>query len=113
MIIVNESPWQTALAACALRFARACESAGLQIVAVFFREDGVYTALAGTVADAGTPELSAAWRELAALSGARLLLCSASSQRRLPAGSETPGFQQTGLADMLELMQQSDRVISF
>ncbi len=113
LIIVNESPWQTALSLSALRFGRACDSAGLQIAAVFFREDGVYNALAGTVADAGTPQLSAAWRELAARSGARLLLCSASSQRRLPAGSDLAGFQQTGLADMLELMQLSDRVISF
>ncbi len=113
LIIVNESPWQTPLALCALRFARACQGSELQIAAVFFREDGVYNALAGTLADAGTPELSAAWLEVAARSGARLLLCSASSQRRLPANIDTAGFEQTGLADMLELVHQSERVISF
>jgi sulfur relay protein TusD/DsrE len=96
-----------------LRFARAAPAAGLQIIAVFFREDGVYNALADTIADAGTPELAAAWQETAANSGIRLLLCSASSQRRLPAGSHAPGFEQTGLAEMLELIQQADRVVSF
>lgn len=85
----------------------------MQLAAVFFREDGVYNALAGTLADAGTPELSAAWRELAARCGTKLLLCSASTQRRLPAGCEITEFQQSGLADMLEWVQTSDRVISF
>lgn len=113
LIIVNESPWQSGLGICALRFARAAESAGLQISAVFFREDGVYHALPATRADAGTPELTASWQQFAARTGARLLLCSASSERRLPAGSFSPEFRQTGLADMLELMQQSEKVVTF
>lgn len=113
LIIVNESPWQTGLAICALRFAQAAESNGLKISAVFFREDGVYHALANTNADAGTAELTSGWREFAARSGARLLLCSASSQRRLPATTAAPEFPQTGLAEMLELMQQADRLVTF
>jgi tRNA 2-thiouridine synthesizing protein D len=113
LIIVNESPWQTGLALNALRFARAAAAAGLQVSAVFFREDGVYQALPSTEADSGTPELAKSWQGFAEQSGARLLLCSASSQRRLPKGSNGQAFQQTGLAEMLELMQQSDRVVSF
>jgi len=113
LIIVNESPWQTGLALSALRFARAAAPAGLAVTAVFFREDGVYNALPSTVADAGTPELAGSWQSFAEQSGARLLLCSASSLRRLPQGTNEPGFLQTGLAEMLELMQQADRVVSF
>lgn len=113
LIIVNESPWQTGLAVCAMRFAHAAEAAGLQVSAVFFREDGVYHALAGTSADAGTPELTTGWQQFAATSGSRLLLCSASCQRRLPPGSAVPGFHQTGLAEMLELMQQSEKLVTF
>jgi sulfur relay protein TusD/DsrE len=113
LIIVNESPWQSALSLCALRFARASEGSGIQLAAVFFREDGVYNALGGTLADAGTPELSAAWRELAARCGTKLLLCSSSFQRRLPAGSDIRDFQQSGLAEMLEWVRTSDRVITF
>ncbi len=113
LIMVNESPWQTSLALSALRFAQAASTSGLEVVAVFFREDGVYHALPATVADAGTLELTGSWLEFAAQSGARLLLCSASSQRRLPAGSGAADFLLSGLAEMLELMQQSDRVVSF
>jgi sulfur relay protein TusD/DsrE len=111
--MVNESPWQTGVALSALRFARAAATTGLQVSAVFFREDGVYNALLATEADPGTPELADSWLEFAELSDTRLLLCSASSQRRLPAGGISPGFFPTGLAEMFELMQQSDRVVSF
>jgi sulfur relay protein TusD/DsrE len=113
LVIVNESPWQTGIAVCALRFVQAAEAAGLQVVAVFFREDGVFHALSGTTADAGTPELTSAWQQFASRSGARLLLCSASCQRRLPPASEAAGFQQTGLADMLGWMLQSDKLVTF
>jgi sulfur relay (sulfurtransferase) complex TusBCD TusD component (DsrE family) len=113
LIIVNESPWQTGLATCALRFAEAAGSVGLQISAVFFREDGVYHALGGTLTDAGTPELTSGWLAIAARTGTRLLLCSASCQRRLPAAASAPEFSQTGLADMLELMQEADQLVTF
>lgn len=113
LVIVNESPWQTGLSACALRFARAAPQAGLQVLAVFFREDGVYNALPNTLADSGTPDLAQAWKEFAAGHASRLLLCSASSLRRLPSGSHDPAFEITGLADMLELTQQADRVVTF
>ncbi len=113
LVIVNESPWQTGIAVCALRFVQAAEAAGLRVAAVFFREDGVYHALSGTTADAGTPELTSAWQQFANRTGARLLLCSASCQRRLPPADEAAGFRQTGLADMLELMLQCDRLVTF
>jgi tRNA 2-thiouridine synthesizing protein D len=113
LVIVNESPWQTGLSACALRFARAAPNAGMDVLAVFFREDGVYNAMPGTVTDMGAPELAEAWKDLAARQASRLLLCSASSLRRLPAGGHDPAFEITGLADMLELTQQADRVVTF
>jgi len=113
LIIVNESPWQTGLSLCALRFAHAAVVAGLTIPAIFFREDGVYNSLPGTVADAGTPELASGWKDFSDTHGARLLLCSSSSQRRIPPGSAGSAFFETGLAEMLELMQQSERVVSF
>jgi sulfur relay protein TusD/DsrE len=113
LIIVNESPWQTGLSLCALRFAHAATSVGMTVSAIFFREDGVYNSLPGTVADAGTPELASSWKDFSETHGARLLLCSSSSQRRIPAGSAGPAFLETGLAEMLELMQDSERMISF
>ncbi len=87
--------------------------AGLQVAAVFFREDGVYNALPATVADAATPEMAGSWKDYAGRNDTRLLLCSASSLRRLPPGGNDPAFEITGLAEMLELLQQSDRVVTF
>jgi sulfur relay protein TusD/DsrE len=112
LLIVNNSPWGSTLGLTALRFARAAITEGMSLSAVFFREDGVYHALSGRATDAGTPELSNAWCALAQQSSAELLLCSASSQRRL---AEAPGsgFREAGLAEMLELMTVSDRVVTF
>ena len=113
LLIVNESPWQSGLPLAALRFARAAEARGLHIAAVFFREEGVYHALAGTSAEAGSPDLQQEWREISTQHGTRLMVCSASGQRRLPPGSAVPPFVETGLADMLEEMQSAARLVTF
>jgi len=112
LLIVNNSPWGGTLGLTALRFARAVVSEGMLLTAVFFREDGVYHALTSRSTDRGTPETVNAWLEISRSSGARLLLCSASSQRRLevaPAGE----FREAGLAEMMELMAASDRLVTF
>ena len=112
LVIVNDSPWGATLPAVALRLVRAMQADGAEIDAVFFRGDGVYTALSGRAADAGTPDLAAEWTALAGSSRFPLLLCSSSAMRRLdsvPAG----GFRETGLADMLERMAGCDRVVAF
>lgn len=85
---------------------------GLRVAAVYFREEGVYQAVAGRVTDSGTPALREAWLELAQQHGLPLLLCSTAAQRRLescPGG----GFREAGLAEVLELMDSCDRVVTF
>ena len=112
LVIVNDSPWGATLPAAAVRLVRAMHSNGTEIDAVFFRGDGVYNALTGRAADAGTPELAAEWAALAGSSGFPLLLCSSAASRRLdsaPAG----GFREAGLADVLERMAGCDRVVTF
>ncbi len=112
LVIVNESPWASGLALCANRFVHAAIASGHGITAIFFREEGVYNALQGELTEAGTPNLSVRWAELATAANTRLLLCSSSRVRRLeqnPPGS----FQDSGLTEMFELMSQSDRVVSF
>lgn len=112
LVIVNRSPWGATLPAAALRLSRAMVSGGHRIDAVFFRGDGVYNALRGRGADAGTPNLADEWTALAGESGFPLLLCSASASRRLdsaPGG----GFREAGLAEMLERMASCDRVVTF
>ena len=112
LILVNESPWGSGLSLSACRFITALIDSGSQVSAVFFREDGVYNALQGKVSDAGTPELSGIWKAFSDNNGIRLLLCSSSVQRRINE-TASPPFEITGLAEMLELMASSDRVVSF
>ncbi len=83
---------------------------GDRVAAVYFREEGVYQALDGRSSDAGTPALPGAWRGLAQHHGLPLLLCSSAAQRRLAAPPE--GFREAGLAEVLEVMNSCDRVVT-
>jgi sulfur relay protein TusD/DsrE len=112
LVIVNESPWGSSLGVTALRLTRAIADRGEHISAVFFREDGVYHALPGRAVDHGTPGLVEAWQMLAGQGGFPLLLCSSASQRRFQQAPEG-SFREAGLAEMMELMTHSDRVVTF
>ena len=110
--MVNESPWGSDLALAAWRFVSAAVESGREITAVFFREEGVYNAIKGGNSDPGTPCLAEAWQELAGKQGPRLLVCSSSWERRCedyPNGN----FELAGLAEMMELMLDCDRVVTF
>lgn len=112
LVFVNSSPWGGSLAVTGLRLVRAMLQHGERIAAVFFRGEGVYQAVAGRVTDSGTPALRDAWLELARQHRVPLLLCSAAAQRRL--GSCPPGgFREAGLAEVLDLMDGCDRVVTF
>lgn len=120
LVIVNSSPWGGSLGVTGLRLVRAMLQqgpaeqgvGGLSVAAVFFREEGVYQAVAGRAGDRGTPALRDAWLELARQHGVPLLLCSAAAQRRL--GSCPPGgFREAGLAEVLDLMTGCDRTVNF
>lgn len=132
LVIVNESPWGSCLALSAWRFVRASLDSGIEVPAVFFRGEGVYNALTAEATDAGTESLSVAWRDLETRAGVRLLLCSSSRKRRLPAlpaqgligpdfiepgfagpDSMGQGFIESGLPEMFDLMLTCDRVVSF
>lgn len=112
LVIVNESPWGTDLALAAYRFVSAAVESRVEVSSVFFREDGVYNALKGENSDPGTPDLADAWGELAKKSATRLLVCSSSWARRATT-EHSAGFEISGLAEMMELMLDSDRVVTF
>jgi len=112
LVIVNVSPWGGSLAVTALRLVRSMLDEGHEIAAIWFREEGVYQALASRAADSGTPVLREAWLGLHHEHGVPLLLCSSASQRRLeqaPGG----GFREAGLAEVLETLQSCDRLVTF
>ena len=96
----------------ALRLTRSLVADGMRLAAVFFREEGVYHALAGRVTDSGTPDLNDSWLELARTGGFPLLLCSSAAQRRLEVAPGN-GFREAGLAEIVEMMGSVDRVVTF
>ena len=112
LVIVNASPWGGSLGVTAWRLVRAMVADGLEVAAVFFREEGIYQAVGGRAVDGGTPGLHEGWLALHREQGIPLLLCSSAAQRRLP---EPPadGFRETGLGEVLELTLACDRVVSF
>lgn len=113
--MVNTSPWGSSRSGVALRFLRAVVGAGHEVSAVYFRGDGVYHAMPGRQADPGAEDLSLAFAALAQSQDIDLLLCSAALTRRFAesrAGFEAP-WQAAGLARWVELLQDSDRVVSF
>lgn len=112
LVVVNASPWGGSLAVTALRLTRSLLADGVALDSVHFRHDGVYHALAGRAAAAGTPELGAAWLELSGQYGFPLLLCSSASVRRLDSAPPA-GFREAGLPELLERMGRCDRVVTF
>lgn len=112
LVIVNDSPWGSTLAATALRLARAAVDAGHRLDAVFFREDGVYNTILGTAADAGAPDLARSWSELAEGAGTALMACEASCRRRLKAPPDAP-FRESGLVEFMDRVSGCDRVLTF
>ncbi len=112
VLLVNDSPWGSTLAATALRVAGAMTAAGHHLDAVFFRGDGVYNAAAGTASGSGQVDVASRWSELAKTSGARLMLCQASAQRRLGSAVPEP-FELAGLVELADLAIDCDRVVTF
>lgn len=114
--MVNDSPWGSTLANTALRCARAVQEEGHKLSAVFFQGEGVYNAISGGQADAGTADLAQAWAEAARSAGCELLLCSSACARRLPRhllDRLSPPYRVAGLAELVGLAGAADRVVSF
>jgi len=112
LLVVNDSPWGSTLATTALRLARRALSSGHALEAVFFRGDGVYSAVADTAADADTPETAASWSAIARDNGTELMVCQSSSRRRLAMPPAAP-FREAGLVEFVDRLAACDRVVTF
>lgn len=112
VVVINESPWGSTLTATALRVARGCADAGHCLIAVFFREDGVYNCIRGTATDEGLEDHAGSWVKLNRDHQSMLMVCKSSAARRL---SEPllPPFREAGLVELVDLIADCDRVITF
>jgi tRNA 2-thiouridine synthesizing protein D len=116
LVIVNASPWGSSLATTALRFVRAALESGHEVPMVFFRDDGIYNAMPGAMADDGLPAPQEQWRVVAREHAVDLALCSAAAARRLPEATAArlpEPFRVTGLAEMVGVLGSASRVVSF
>ena len=111
LLVVNDSPWGSTLSITALRLARAMLSAGHSLDGIFFRGEGVYNAVGATTGNPASPDLKQAWSTLADDSGAALMLCQSSVERRLESRPDEP-FRGAGLAELIDRMATADRVVT-
>ncbi|HKJ17467.1 MAG TPA: DsrE family protein [Xanthomonadales bacterium] len=111
IFVINESPWGSTLPSSALRIAERVLEANHDL-AVFFREDGVYNVVAGTVSDSGTDDLAGAWLNLGETDRVDLMVCQASLARRLAETPKMP-FRPASLVELTDLLSDCDRVVTF
>ncbi|MDH3386571.1 MAG: sulfurtransferase complex subunit TusD [Gammaproteobacteria bacterium] len=124
-ILVNEGPYTHQASDSAYYFAAAALRAGHEIVRVFFYHDGVNNGTRLGVPPQDDRNISARWAELAKDNDVELILCVAAAQRRgmldadearragKDADNMAPGFQISGLGQLIDAGIQADRLIVF
>ena len=124
-ILVNESPYTHQASDSAYHFTAAALRAGHEIVRVFFYHDGVNNGTRLSVPPQDDRNISERWTELGQQHDLELILCVAAAQRRglldedeaKRAGKDTsnmaPGFQISGLGQLIDAGIQADRTIVF
>ena len=124
-ILVNEGPYTHQASDTAYHFTAAALRAGHEIVRVFFYHDGVNNGTRLSVPPQDDRNVSERWSELANEHGVELILCVAAAQRRglldedeaKRAGKDSnnmaPGFQISGLGQLIDAGIQADRLVVF
>lgn len=124
-LLVMGAPYSSPAPHSALRFAHAVIARGHRLAGVFFYHDGVHNASSLMAPPQDELNLNEAWLELHRLHTVQLDVCIAAALRRgLMSESEAQRhgkqavniekpFELTGLGQLLELQQRSDRFITF
>lgn len=109
----------------ALRFAEAVLAEGHEIVRLFFYSEGVLSASANIVSPQDETDLSAQWRDFIAHHELDGVVCIAAALRRgvldaqeaqrysRPAANLVNGWALSGLGQLHEAIQLSDRLVCF
>lgn len=124
-LLVMGAPYSSPAPHSALRFAHAVLARGHKIAGVFFYHDGVHNASLLMAPPQDELNLREAWAELNQQHAVQLDVCIAAALRRgLMSESEAQRhgkqafnvaspFELTGLGQLLELQQRTDRLITF
>ncbi len=124
-IQVNTGPYTHQASDTAYQFTRAALAAGHEIYRVFFYHDGVNNGTSYSVPPQDDRNLQQLWSDLAEQHNLDMIVCVAAAQRRgiMDEGESTkhgkgspniaPGFQISGLGQLIEGGVQSDRLLVF
>ncbi|MBV0931821.1 sulfurtransferase complex subunit TusD [Marinobacterium weihaiense] len=124
-LVIHTAPYQAPAAGTALRFARAALDAGHSIYRVFFYRDGVHNATSLAAPPRDEQHIPQQWQALAEQHDLDLVVCIAAAVRRgimddneakrheKNAANLATGFELSGLGQLIEATQASDRVITF
>jgi len=124
-IQVNEGPYTHQASDSAYHFTEAALRAGHEIVRVFFYHDGVNNGTRLSVPPQDDRNVSERWSALGQKHELDMILCVAAAQRRglldeneaRRAGKDSdniaPGFQISGLGQLIDAGIQADRLIVF
>ncbi len=123
--MVNEGPYTHQASDTAYHFTAAALTAGHEIVRVFFYHDGVNNGSRLSVPPQDDRHITNRWSELAKEHDLELILCVAAAQRRglldadeakrasKDSDNMAPGFQISGLGQLIDAGIQADRLIVF
>ena len=124
-IQVNEGPYTHQASDSAYHFTEAALRTGHDRVRVFFYHDGVNNGTRLSVPPQDDRNISERWSALARQHDVELILCVAAAQRRglldedeakragKDANNMAPGFQISGLGQLIDAGIQADRLIVF
>ncbi len=124
-ILVSEGPYTHQASDSAYHFTAAALRAGHEIVRVFFYHDGVNNGSRLSVPPQDDRNICERWSKLANEHDVELILCVAAAQRRgmldkdearragKDADNMAPGFQISGLGQLIDAGIQADRLIVF
>ncbi len=113
-ILVNEGPFTHQASDSAYQFAKAAIEKGHEIFRVFFYHDGVHNANRSSQPQSDDRDLVKLWSELAVEHDIDMIVCVAAALRRgIKEDSLAPGFEISGLGQLIDAGMQADRLVVF
>ena len=113
-ILVNEGPFTHQSSDSAYQFAKAAIDKGHEITRVFFYHDGVNNSTKLSEPQSDDRNLVQLWSEMAEKNGVELIVCVAAALRRgIKDEILAPGFQISGLGQLIEAGIEADRLVVF